>query len=116
MDESQIRELAARPKENIAAIESRMAELKLNGARILECILYVKLNQGCSLLEASDIVINSNAWIDQKQGFLQHQADMFEEFIQDSMENIESIQQTFTPDGTKTIVQMKPGGSCDNTA
>jgi hypothetical protein len=106
MDNSRIEELARGPKDSVAGLDSRMVELKSIGAGILACILYVKINQGCSLLEARDIVTNSRAWADQKDEFLQHQADMFQEFVDDNMDRIESIQMTITPDGTDAVARM----------
>jgi ribosomal protein L7/L12 len=59
MDHSRIEELARGPKDSVAELDSRMVELKSHGAGILACILYVRINQGCSLMEACDMVINS---------------------------------------------------------
>jgi hypothetical protein len=109
--------LAEGPRESAEALAVRLAELRSRKATILECIKYVKLNQGCSLGEAKDIVVNSIAWLDRRDEFLQHQQDMFEEFLASSRDQIESIQQTITPDGTKFVVRMKtPAGSSQDSA
>jgi hypothetical protein len=107
MDDKDIEILARGPKESAAVLSARMSELKAQGATILECILYVKRNQQCSLTMACDFVINSAAWIDQKDSFLQHQADMMQEFVEDNIDQIESIEQTYSAEGTKTTIHMK---------
>jgi hypothetical protein len=110
--------LANGPRESAEALVARLTELRSQGAGILECIKYVKLNQGCSLDEAGNIVINSAAWVDQRADFLQHQQDMFEEFLADSRDEIESIQETYHPDGTTSVVvNMKsPAGPDQDSA
>ena len=90
------------------ALAVSLSELRSRGATILECIKYVKLNQECSLAESMDIVVNSETWTDQKVAFLRHQQEMFEEFLDYTRDRIESIEQTITPDGTETVVRMKP--------
>jgi hypothetical protein len=99
--------LAREPRTSAEALPARLAELHSFEATILECIKYVKLNQGCSLAKAKDIVANSPTWSDQKVEFLRHQHEMFEEFLDCSRDSIESIEQTITPDGTKTTVRMR---------
>lgn len=95
------------PRNSTEALAVRLGELRSNGATILECIKYVKLNQGCSLAEAKDIVVNSSTWADRKVEFLRHQQEMFEEFLDCARDRIESIEQTITPEGTKTTVRMR---------
>ena len=99
--------LARESRESGEALDTRLSELRSHGATILECIKYVKLSQGCPLSEAMGIVVNSKTWADQKVEFLRHQQEMFEEFLASNKDKIESIQQTFTPDRTETVVQMK---------
>ena len=98
--------LARQPQEE-AALEVRLTDLRSRGHTILECIKYVKLNQGCSLAEAMDIVVNSCAWADRKDEFLRHQEEMFEEFLAGNTGMIEAIHQTITPDGTAFVVRLK---------
>ena len=100
--------LATGPRESAEALSVRLAELRAQQATILECIKYVRLNQGCSLNEAKTIVVNSAAWLDRRDEFLQHQQDMLEEFLACSRDQIEWIQMTMTPDGTKLVIRMKP--------
>ncbi len=107
MDLTRIKELANCPKESVEELADRMVDLKSKGARILECIRYVMINQGCSLTQAQDIVVNSSAWVGEKDAYLQHQEDMFLEFLEHSKDRIESIEMTITPDGTKMAVHMK---------
>jgi len=102
-----IEELAWLPKESAAALDTRLTELRSKGAGILECIRYVRLNQGCSLAQAGDIVVNSRAWVDQKEAFLRHQQEMFEEFLDYNKDRFEAIHTTFTPDRTEVVVRMK---------
>lgn len=100
-------ELAREPRKSAEALTARLTELRSHGTTILECIRYVKLNQGCSLGEAQDIVVNSQAWADRKDEFLAHQQEMFEEFLAYNRDDIESIQQTISSDAIKTVVRMK---------
>jgi hypothetical protein len=97
MNPSEIEEHARQPKESAAALETRMTELRSKGARILDCIRYVRLNQGCSLAQAGDMVVNSRTWADQKEASLRHQQEMFEEFLDHYKNKIETIEATFTP-------------------
>ena len=106
-----IEALAREPRESAETLVARLTELHSQGATILECIKFVYLNQGCSLAEAKEIVVNSSTWADQKVEFLRHQQEMFDEFLAYNKDNIESIQQTFTSDGTETtVVQMRSPG------
>lgn len=111
MDTETIEKLASGPKESLADLNTRMLELKAQGAGILLCVIYVRKNQQCGLSEAAEIVINSDAWIDQKDDFLQQQEEALQEFIGENRNKIESIQQTFTPDGTQTTINMKQNES-----
>jgi hypothetical protein len=109
--------LAKQPRESAEVLDARLTELRSRGSTILECIKYVKLNQDCSLGEAKNIVVNSPAWVDRRDEFLQHQQDMFEEFLALERDQIESIQQTITPDGTEFVVRMKtPAGPGQGSA
>ena len=108
MSRSELEELARQPRESAEALDTRLIEFRSRGARILECIKYVMHNQGCSLAEAQDIVVNSRAWIDKKEEFLRHQLDMFEEFLDYNKDRVETIDMTITPEGTKVSVHMKP--------
>lgn len=88
-------------------LDLRIAERKSSGAGILDCIKYVMETIGCSLGTATDVVINSKAWIGQKDDFLQQQADFFEEFLADNIDRIESIEMTIKPDRTDVTAHMK---------
>ena len=107
MDADSIKRLASSPKESLPDLHKRMQQLKSQGAGILLCTMYVKTNQQCPLLEARDIVLNSPAWINQKDEFMQHQEEMLHEFIAHASNDIESIKQTFSPDGTSTTINLK---------
>lgn len=112
-----IEELANGPRESVEALAAHLIELRSRGATILECIKFVKLNQSCSLGEAKNIVVNSPAWADRRDQFLQHQQHMFDEFLASSRDEIESIQQTITPNGTTFEVRMKkPAESAQDAA
>lgn len=63
-------------------LEKKLTELKSLNFRLLECILYVRVTQNCSLLEAKTLVVNSNAWIDTKDDFLSHQQEQMEAFFE----------------------------------
>jgi hypothetical protein len=107
MSRPDIDELATGPKESAQVLAARLTELRSRGASLLDCIRYVKLNQDCSLGEASGIVINSPAWVDQRDEFLRQQQEAFEEFLAFENDRVESIQQTITPNGTEYVVHLK---------
>jgi len=44
-----------------------MVNLKSKGCQILECIYYAKINQNCTLNEATKIVVYSKAWKNEKE-------------------------------------------------
>jgi hypothetical protein len=115
MSHSEIDELARQPKESAQALAARLVELRSRGARIIDCIKYVFKNQGCSVAEAKDTVVNSSAWSDQKDDFMRHQWDMFEEFLAANKEAIKEIQMTISPDGTQMVVEMKQPGAKKDT-
>ena len=85
-----------------------MQDLKSRGAGILDCIIYAMTNQECDLGDARNIVINSDAWIANKDGFLRQQEEALQEFLEDNPDRIASVQQVFAPDGTQTTVNLKP--------
>ena len=89
------------------ALEAKIAFLKAQGCRILNCISYTHRNQECSLQEAMDLVINSPAWLSQKDAFLKHQEEQTLEFLEAAADNIEEIQQEITDEGTKMLIKMK---------
>jgi chromosome condensin MukBEF ATPase and DNA-binding subunit MukB len=89
-------------------LEAKIAFLKAQGCRILECILYVRHNQECRLQEAMNLVINTPAWLSQKDAFLKHQEEQTLEFLEAAADDIEEIQQEITPEGTKMLFKMKP--------
>lgn len=86
-------------------LDLRLEELKSMGYEILDCIQYVKKNQGCSLKEAKSIVINSTAWIDKKEEFMQDQEVEMLEFLDVVKEDIEKIQLTFSRNGTLVTIK-----------
>lgn len=98
----EIEELAKGPKETGAALDARLTELRSRGARILDCIQYVRRNQGCGLKEATALVVDSPAWIDQRKAFWRHQEEMFLEYVSTARERGETpaFEMTITPDGT----------------
>src|SRR5262249_22526325 len=104
---AELEELARQPKVPEHELGVRMTELRARGVGILGCIKYVRLNQGCSLADAGAIVVNSSTWADQKEDFLRQQSEAFEEFLANTRNDIESIQETITPEGTKVVVRMK---------
>nr|WKN34000.1 hypothetical protein K4G66_16590 [Tunicatimonas sp. TK19036] len=108
MTTQEIERLAKSDKsKSIGDLDLKLKELKLAGYRILECILYVKTNQNCSLMDAKSIVINSSAWIDSKEDFVQHQQEQIEEFLDVAKNEIESIQHNYYPNKTKVSVRRK---------
>ncbi len=88
-------------------LELKLTELKSLNCRILECIVYVKTNQECSLSEAKEIVVNSSAWIKQKEEFIRHQEEQMTEFMETAKDDIERIKQTYSTEKTETIIKMK---------
>jgi hypothetical protein len=95
----EIMELAKQPKDSPESLHNHLAEYRVAGAGLLACISYTRVNQGCSLHDATQIVVNSPAWIDQKEPFLRHQEEMFEEFLEWSKDHAESIQMTLLRTG-----------------
>ena len=85
-------------------LDLKLKELKLKKYKILECIIYVKINQNCSLIEAKSIVVNSSAWINEKEKFMKHQEEQFEEFIDVMKEDKKSIKMVYKPDRTEIKV------------
>ncbi len=88
-------------------LESKMVELKSENWGILNCILYVSINQSCDLHEATEIVVNTSAWVEKKDEFLKHQVEMSNKFIEYSKEDIEKIEETHYPDRTERKVFLK---------
>lgn len=88
-------------------LDLKLTELKSDGCSILECIIYVRVNQNCSLMDAKSIVVNSSAWIDDKEEFIKHQQEQMEEFIDAAKDDIESIRYTYTPEKTEVTIKMK---------
>ena len=60
-----------------------IAELKSNGCTILDCICFVMVNQRTDLAHAREVVLNSPAWLPDKEQWLQHQREMEDEFWTD---------------------------------
>lgn len=108
MDSAQIDEIARGPKLTLEQLDTRMQELRADGVSILQCIKLAMTNQVCSLGEAKRIVVNSDVWQDRRDAFLQEQEDALQEFIDQNLDRIESIEQTITEDGTQTMVHLKP--------
>lgn len=104
---SELEALARQPRESPNALNVRLTDLRSQGARILECIKYVMLNQGCSLAEAQNIVVNSATWGDQREAFLRHQEDMFMEFLDASRDTIEAFEQTITPESAIASLESR---------
>lgn len=102
-----MKELARGPRLSNGELDDRLRDFRDNRVGILLCIIFTMTNRECSLAEAREIVINSIAWIDQRDAFLQEQEAVLEEFIERHVDRIESIQQTMSPDGTQATVHMK---------
>ncbi len=71
---------------DLPVLELKLVELKSMDWKILECIIYVKYNQNCSLNDAKTIVVNSSAWIEKKEEFQKHQEDMQQDFFEAASE------------------------------
>ncbi len=92
MTVEEIKELAKNDKKlDNVALDKKITELKSFNCGILECVVYVKVNQNCSLLVAKEIVINSSAWIEKKDEFIKHQQEMMEEFLLTAKDDIKKI-------------------------
>ena len=89
-------------------LETKLTELKALDFSILECIIYIKINQNCSLSDAKTLVVNSAAWIDQKDQFISHQQEQLEEFIETAKNNIHKIEHIYSSDKTEINVRFKP--------
>lgn len=104
----ELRELAeSENKFSKVELEQKLVELKAVNCSILECIMYVRTNQNCSLFEAKDIVVNSTAWIDKKEEFISHQQEQMQEFLEAARNDIQYIKQTFSDEQTETVIKMR---------
>jgi hypothetical protein len=108
MDSAQLDEIARGPKLTLEQLDTQMQELRADGVSILQCIKFAMTNQECSLGEAKRIVVNSDVWHDRREAFLQEQEDALQVFIDQNLDRIESIEQTFAKDETQTTVHLKP--------
>ncbi len=107
MSPEELRQIARRQRLAPEELPDRILELKSDGCGILQCIIFVRENQQCGLADATDIVINTPAWLSEKDAFLQHQSEMMDEFIADNADRIDSIQQVITPSGGSIRINMK---------
>lgn len=108
MSLEEIKELAkSDPSYTKTELDLKLTKLKSKGYDILDCIMYVKCNQSCSLLEAKSIVVNSSSWIDQKEEFMKHQQEQMNEFLEAAKDDIQSIHHTYTLDSTEVKIIMK---------
>lgn len=89
-------------------LENKLTELKALNFKILECILYVKANQNCSLIEAKKLVVNSTAWIDKKDEFVRHQQEQTEEFIAAASNDIQEIEHVHSSEKMEIKLVFKP--------
>lgn len=85
----------------------KLLKFKSEGWRILECTVYVKNNQNCTLQEANYIVLNSSAWIEDKDDFIKHQEEQMGEFLEAATDDVESIKHIYYPDRTEVQYNMK---------
>lgn len=109
MTSEQIRELAEKDgKLTKSELEHKLISLKSLNCSILECVIYVKVNQSCSLMDAKILVINSAAWIDEKAQFICHQQEEMKEFLEAAKNDIESVEHIYTPHKMEINVRMKP--------
>lgn len=83
-----------------SGLEQKLIVLQSMGWSILQCIVYVRFSQACTLNEAKAIVINSPAWINKKEGFIKHQQEIQQEFLEHAMEKAKAIEMIITPEGT----------------
>ncbi|WPO84265.1 hypothetical protein SD427_07995 [Chryseobacterium sp. JJR-5R] len=77
-------------------LDDKLFALKALKFSILECILYVRVNQNCSLQKARTTVLESDAWKDKKDEFIIHQQQQTEEFLEAAKNEINEIRQTFS--------------------
>lgn len=77
-------------------LDDKLFQLKVLNFSILECIMYVRINQNCSLQEARTTVLESDAWKDKKDEFIIHQQEQTEEFLEAAKNEIHEIRQTFS--------------------
>ena len=69
-------------------LEQRLLELKGKNWTTLECIIYVRHNQGCNLSDAVTLVLNSSAWIEQKDELEKQQEEEQNEFFEAMAEDV----------------------------
>ena len=93
---------------NKSELDDRLSELKSLNYGILECIAYVKINQNCSLMDAKTIVINSSAWISEKDGFAKHQEEQMDELLDAAKNDILKIEHIYSKNKTEIKTSIKP--------
>ncbi len=79
MERGEIEKMASGEKLSPDELLLQVSVLKTKVAGILECTLFVRINQKCSLMEANDIVMTSKHWVDDAESFYQHQAELMAE-------------------------------------
>lgn len=108
IDHAELERLATtREKVTAETIDACLAELRARDGGILQAIRYLMWNRRCGLQEASDLVINSPVWADQREDFLREQEEAFWEYVASNNDRIEAIQVTMTPEGTKAVARLK---------
>lgn len=109
MEISKIQQLAeSMPPLSEKDLESRIQQFREAGWTILGCIAFVCKNQRIDLKTAKDWVLKLPVWADHREGFWQHQDEMAEAFLDYQKENIESIKEVYTPEGTTREIRIKP--------
>ncbi|SHK80942.1 hypothetical protein [Chryseobacterium polytrichastri] len=108
MTVEEIIELAEKEKKlTVSEIDSKLTELRSLNCRILECIIYVRVNQNCSLSDAKESVLKSTAWIDKRDEFINHQHEQMQEFLEAAKNDITQIEQSLSINKTEMKITLK---------
>ena len=107
LQQTKIDELAQLPKMNISELEAMLIYLEKNGAKLLECISFVKCKQRWGLKEASMFVIASKSMDKKRDGIIKYQEEMFYKFVEYSGDNVEHLAATYTEGGDSYALRLK---------
>lgn len=94
---------------SLSELEKVLKELKEKNYRVLECIIFTKYNQNCSLEEAAKIVLNSTTWVNEKEYFIKRHNEETIDFLDSTYDNIKKIEHTITenPEENRIVFHIK---------
>jgi hypothetical protein len=90
-------------------LESLLTDLRSQNKAYLNCVKIVKDKYGLALYEACDLVLDSQAFADQREDIIQGLRAGEEEIIEAMMERnmVESIEVTMSPSQARTVYKIE---------